>query len=51
MDIYSEYEPCEARCQNRVKGMNTTWSWSWNPPEVRDASRAAKAVAVGGLFK
>lgn len=55
--IYSEFEPCEGRryqCGPDLldRGVeDITYSWQWNPPEVRDASKAAKKAAVRELFQ
>jgi hypothetical protein len=50
VDIYSEREPCDAKCFYLTQDMNVTWSWQWNPPEVRPASNAALRAAVRELF-
>jgi RHS repeat-associated protein len=50
VDMYSEREPCAARCAALTQGMNVTWSWPWNPPLVRAATNLALRVAVGELF-
>lgn len=50
VDIYSELEPCAAKCAALTQDMNATYSWAWNPSTVRAASRLAKQAAVSGLF-
>src|SRR5262249_19264614 len=50
VDLYSEREPCEARCKALTQDMNVTWSWRWNPPDVRDATKAAFRAAIRELF-
>jgi hypothetical protein len=50
VDLFTEREPCAARCATLTKGMNVTWSWAWNPNTVREASKALMKAAVRGLF-
>ena len=49
VDLYTEREPCAA-CAGITGDMNVTYSWAWNPSEVRPASNKALAAAVRGLF-
>ena len=49
-DLYSEREPCAARCAALTQDMNVTWSWPWNPPAVRATTNAAIRAAIRGLF-
>ena len=49
-DLYSEREPCAAKCAALTEDMNVTWSFQWNPPEVRSASKVAHQAAVRELF-
>jgi hypothetical protein len=51
LDIYSEREPCAARCAALTQDMNVTWSWPWNPPEVRQTTNADIRAAIGELFR
>jgi uncharacterized protein YwbE len=50
VDLYTEREPCAAKCYYLTQGMNVTWSWPWNPPEVRAATNAAVRAAARELF-
>jgi deoxycytidylate deaminase len=48
--LFTEREPCGARCAALTQDINVTWSWPWNPPGVRAATNAALREAVQGLF-
>jgi hypothetical protein len=50
-DLYSECEPCAARCAGQIPaGTNVTWSFQWNPASVRGASNDALGAAIKELF-
>lgn len=51
MEMFTEREPCAARCAALTQDINVTWSWPWNPPGVRPASNAALRGAVRELFQ
>lgn len=51
---FTEFEPCGFKCGpklDRSKITDVTWSFPWNPPEVRPASRAARDEAIRRLFE
>jgi RHS repeat-associated protein len=50
VDLYSEREPCQNKCQALTQGMNVTWSWDWNGVD-RGASNRDLNASVGALFK
>jgi hypothetical protein len=50
--LFSEFEPCANTCAPLLEDVeDVTWSWDWNPPDVRDASRAARTQAIRDLFR
>jgi hypothetical protein len=55
--LYSEFEPCAAKCAAKVAGIpNVSWTWAWNGADteatnaIRGAARVAKDIALRGLF-
>jgi hypothetical protein len=56
VDVYSEREPCDFKCQGVTKDMNVTYTWKWNDVDkasteaLRAASTAAFKVVVGQLL-
>jgi hypothetical protein len=51
IDLYSERDPCQERCAELTRGVNTSWSFRWNPPEVRPQSTLAFRDAMRRLFQ
>ena len=54
ISLFTEFEPCGFKCGpklDRSKITDVTWSFPWNPPEVRPASRAARDEAIRRLFE
>jgi hypothetical protein len=51
IDLYSERAPCQENCAALTRGMNTSWSFRWNPPEVRPQSTLAFRDAMRELFQ
>jgi Xanthomonas XOO_2897-like deaminase len=49
VDLYTEREPCAAKCYYLTQDKNVTWSWPWNQPEVRSATNAAVRAAAREL--
>ena len=50
VDLYSEREPCP-RCAGLTRGVNTSWSFEWNPSEVRPQSTINFQDAMNELFR
>ncbi|MFD9565400.1 polymorphic toxin-type HINT domain-containing protein [Streptomyces sp. NPDC059994] len=50
VELYSEREPCEAKCQALTAGMKTSWSWQWNGVDRTVVNSQIKA-AINDLFK
>jgi hypothetical protein len=51
IDLYSERQPCQESCLGRTGGMNTSWSFRWNPPEIRPQSTLEFRAAMRELFQ
>ncbi|WP_208648670.1 hypothetical protein [Micromonospora inaquosa] len=57
--VFVEFSPCDTRprrCQQLLDdelpaGTDVSYSWPWNPRDVRDASRLAQTNAVTKLFQ
>jgi hypothetical protein len=57
--VYVEYSPCDTRpryCQDQLRDSlpgdtQVSYSWPWQPRDVRDQSRADAAEAIGQLFQ
>jgi hypothetical protein len=50
IDLYSERQPCQESCLDRTGGMNTSWSFRWNPPEIRPQTTLEFKAAMRDLF-
>jgi RHS repeat-associated protein len=50
VDLYSERQPCAAKCEGLTAGMNTSWSWQWNGVD-RGAVNAEIKATINNLFK
>lgn len=57
VNIYAEYSPCDTLprdCQEMIRqtapNADVTYSWPWNPRDVRDSSREARQAAVDALL-
>ena len=52
VDLYSERQPCQETCETLTEGMNSSWSFRWNPPgAMRAAGRIAFRAAMKELFQ
>ncbi|MFD3682482.1 polymorphic toxin-type HINT domain-containing protein [Streptomyces sp. NPDC058613] len=50
VDLYSERQPCAAKCEGLTAGMNTSWSWQWNGVD-RGAVNVRIKATINNLFK
>src|SRR5450759_2103690 len=48
VDLYSERQPCQETCEPLTEGMNSSWSFRWNPP---GALRAAGKNSFSGSYE